>query len=688
MYLHIITVAIQESLNLDEILKMILEHIQLQGYDRARIYLYDEMQKGLIGVVQVGSLHYTGFEGVRLPIVDDSYSQKTFESKNAQIYRPPTMEEGMPTGTLERVLIRAQSEDQDQMIKRGWEWAELPLIVVEEGQDRIVGKISLDNAISKRPLQQERLERLMAYASHAAIAIRHAQLHQQMIEQVEIRTTELNKTNEQFRQLAEHIREVFWMTSAEKDEMLYVSPGYEEIWGRTCESLYASSLTWVESIHPEDRDRILHAAKTKQVPGEYDEEYRIVRPDGSMRWIHDRAFPIEDESGNVYRIVGIAEDITERKEMEQDLIRTQRLRAAGELSAGVSHNLNNILSGIMGPAELLKMMTKDKEIIREADEILVSSERARELVHRLHLSTRGIEEGQLQPVLFNEIIEEVLGMARPRWKDEPESRGIAIQIETELEDVPPVKGTQSRCHDILVNLLFNAVDAMPEGGRITVQTQLFEGDVLLIFSDTGKGMDAEIRERVFEPFFTTKSDVGTGLGLSTVYNTVTKWGGSIEVESEPGTVTTFSLRLPVWTELESQEEEKVEARAVRPGKILIVEDDENVLRFLSRLLSRYHDVETVSDGRKAVETFSPGQYDAAVIDLGLPELPGDGVAREMCLVDPCLATVLVTGWELPKDDPRLSAFDFQIQKPFTGLDRVLNTIAQAIELHDDRMERG
>ena len=283
--IHEITTAIQESLKLDEILKKILEHIRLQGYDRVRIYLYDEMQKELIGALQVGSLHYRGFEGVRLPIEEDVYSQRTFEAKNVQIYHPRTIEEGMPTGTLEEVLIEEQLKGQEQMIKRGWEWAEFPLIVVEEGQDRIVGKISLDNAISKRPLQQERLERLMAYASQAAVAIRHAQLHQQMVEQVEIRTTELNKMNEQFLQLAEHIREVFWMTSVEKDEMLYVSPGYEEIWGRTCESLYASSLTWAESIHPEDRDRILHAAKTKQVRGEYDEEYRIVRPAGSIRWI-------------------------------------------------------------------------------------------------------------------------------------------------------------------------------------------------------------------------------------------------------------------------------------------------------------------------------------------------------------------------------------------------------------------
>jgi len=129
----------------------------------------------------------------------------------------------------------------------------------------------------------------------------------------------LRESQERFRQLAETIREVFWMSDPEKNRMIYVSPGYEDIWGRTCESLYASPRSWLEAIHPDDRARVLQAALTKQVTGTYDEEYRIVRPNGSIRWIRDRAFPIRDTSGHVYRIAGIADDITERKKVEQDL---------------------------------------------------------------------------------------------------------------------------------------------------------------------------------------------------------------------------------------------------------------------------------------------------------------------------------------------------------------------------------
>lgn len=129
----------------------------------------------------------------------------------------------------------------------------------------------------------------------------------------------LRESQERFRQLAENVREVFWMSDPEKNRMIYISPGYEDIWGRTCESLYASPRSWLEAIYPDDRDRVLQAALTKQVTGSYDEEYRIVRPDGSVRWIWDRAFPIREASGQVYRITGIAEDITERKRVEQEL---------------------------------------------------------------------------------------------------------------------------------------------------------------------------------------------------------------------------------------------------------------------------------------------------------------------------------------------------------------------------------
>ncbi|MFT5369035.1 MAG: PAS domain S-box-containing protein, partial [Candidatus Latescibacterota bacterium] len=224
--------------------------------------------------------------------------------------------------------------------------------------------------------------------------------------------------------------------------------------------------------------------------------------------------------GNQKKYTGIIRDLTGEQEKAQEMVKLQRLRAATELSAGVSHNLNNILMGIIGPAELLKMKTNDPDTLEEVDDILTAALRARDLVARLHQSTRITSVTELEPVNIDVLVSEAVNQTRPKWKDEPEARGQTIEIETHLDAVPPIKAIQSEVHDIFVNLIFNAVDAMPEGGKITIGIEAVEQRVLLTFSDTGIGMDDETKAKLFEPFFTTKVDIGTGLGLSTLYNSV------------------------------------------------------------------------------------------------------------------------------------------------------------------------
>lgn len=385
----------------------------------------------------------------------------------------------------------------------------------------------------------------------------------------------------------------------------------------------------------------------------------------------------------------VQREIAERQRMEQELIRTQRLRALGELSAGFCHNFNNILVSVLGPAQLLKRYTDQPQVLREAEVIIMGATRARDLVHRLRQAVRGEPKGALYAVSINEGIHQAIQGARPRWKDASEAKGILIEIVTELEDVPLIQGTLDELNDIFFNLLFNAMDAMPEGGMISFRTQVVEDRVQLTVADTGRGMDEEVRRRVFEPFFTTKMDVGRGLGLSTVYGTMTRWGGRVNVESTPGEGTTFTLRFPMWTGPKTEEEETAgDVRLVRSGKLLIVEDDEGVCALLSRLLGETHEVEIVLDGQKALKQFAPSQYDAVLIDLGMPGMSGDRVAREMKKADPALTTVLITGWDLKPDDPRLTPFDFRIQKPFNDLDEVEDVVARAVECRDERIEKN
>jgi len=432
-------------------------------------------------------------------------------------------------------------------------------------------------------------------------------------------------------------------------------------------------------------DRLQKQPET-DVPDRYEAWWR--GKDGSLKCLEDHWIPIY-EGGRLLSTDGVLRDITERKQMEEERIRTQRLRALTELAAGVSHNLNNMLVSVLGPAQLLKRKTDAPELLREADNIIAGARRARDLVQRLNRAVQGKEETELVPVPINPVISDAIQAARPRWKDESEAHGIPIEVVTQLEEVPDIRGTETGLHDLLLNLLFNAVDAMPEGGTITLRTQSVDGGIQLAVGDTGIGMEEETRRRVFEPFFTTKMDVGSGLGLSTVHGTVTRWEGHIEVESTPGQGTTFTLWFPAWGRAEgpSQEAAATERLPVRPGRLLIVEDDEGICDLLDRLLSETHAVETVLSGREALERFALGRYDVVLIDLAMPGIPGDQVAQEMQQLDPSVVTVLITGWDLRSDARRKSEFDFQIEKPFDDLDAVEQVVTQAIARHDERADR-
>ena len=448
---------------------------------------------------------------------------------------------------------------------------------------------------------------------------------------------------------------------------------------------------WIDTLVPQRMKDEIRGVFRELMAGNMEPvefyENPLLTKDGEERLIAFHNTAIRDPLGQIVGVLFSAEDITERKRMEEELLRTQRLRAVGELSAGISHNLNNVLTGVLGPAAMLKRMTNDADLLREVDEITTSGIRARDLVKRLGQAVR-VGDEQVHPVAVNDVVTEALSASRPRWQDEAEAKGIAIEVVRALGDVPDVAATEAGLHDIVLNLIFNAMDAMPEGGVLTVSTQEVDGGVQVIVCDTGSGMDEATRNRVFEPFFTTKMDVGSGLGLATVHNSVIGWGGSIDVESAPGEGTTFRIELPVWAEAEGEKPEATTGpRQVRRAKLLIVEDDQAVSGLLSRLLRTSHEVEAVGNAGQALETIQQGRYDVALIDLGMPGFPGDQVAREMRQLDPSVATVLITGWDLPEDDGRRTVFDFHLRKPFDDLGKVEDVVAQAVELHDERAEK-
>ncbi|MFT5086963.1 MAG: signal transduction histidine kinase [Candidatus Latescibacterota bacterium] len=383
--------------------------------------------------------------------------------------------------------------------------------------------------------------------------------------------------------------------------------------------------------------------------------------------------------------IQLQQEIEERHQTERELVRLERLRAIGEMSAGVSHNLNNLLVGIIGPTEILREQPLDTDTRELLDIIAGAADRAADLVQRLHQAVHIEHDFELRPILLNDAVREAVQSTRPRWKDESEARGVRIEVTTELADVPLIDGAQNELHHTIVNLIFNAVDALPSDGQITLRTWCEEDQVLLSISDNGIGMDEETCRRIFEPFFTTKKDVGTGLGLSTVYGTINRWGGHIRVESKLGLGTYFVLSFvpcEVKEEIEPRQEQRIPPAS--GARLLVIDEEELVTKLLVRHLGTGNEVHTFTSGAEALASFAAGQYHIALVDLGLQDISGDQVARRLRQADPHIALVLISGWSLTESDPRRTVFDLYLGKPFARLYQIDEVVHQAFALHRER----
>ncbi|MCC7261589.1 MAG: PAS domain S-box protein [Candidatus Latescibacteria bacterium] len=350
----------------------------------------------------------------------------------------------------------------------------------------------------------------------------------------------LRQSEELVRSLFEGHTAVKLVIDAATGQIRDANPAAARFYGWTREQLIQMHIQDINLLPPDEVQRRMAAAEAGAISAF---EFRHRRADDSVREVE--VFSSRLENNGAVLLYSIIHDLTERKHLEQELIRIQRQRALGELSTGVSHNLNNLLTGVLGPAEMLQKSLTDPRSQRLVGMVVDAGTRAAELVRRLHLSVQASTQG-LEAIDLNATIDQSVLLTRPKWKDEPLARGYRIEVRAVLLEVPPIKGHQEELLDLLTNLMLNAVEAMPAGGQITIHTVREGALVRLDVGDTGIGMDEATRLRVFEPFFTTKMNVGSGLGLSTLYNSMTRWGGRVSVASVPGKGATFTLHFPVW----------------------------------------------------------------------------------------------------------------------------------------------
>lgn len=368
------------------------------------------------------------------------------------------------------------------------------------------------------------------------------------------------------------------------------------------------------------------------------------------------------------------------EESQQRIIRSERLRALGEMAGGVAHDFNNVLAVVVGRAQLLQRQVEAPELRRQLKIIEHVAQDGAQTVRRIQEFARMRRTRPWQHVDVNEVVREVVEATRPQWSDQAQARGVTYTMRLELAPVPPVAGDPAELRETFLNLLFNALDAMPQGGALTFSTRIDGERVVCVVSDTGVGMSEAVRQRCFEPFFTTKAEHGTGLGLSIVYGIVTRHGGEIEVWSRPGEGSRFTVRLPVGTELPPPVSEPPAPRTDRSARILIVEDEAAVRDVLVDVLQgQGHHVIACADGMSALTHVGGPRLDLALVDLSMPGLSGWDVAKALRAAQPNVPIALITGWgdQIDVGDAQARGIDYLMAKPF-NVDDITRLVAGAL----------
>jgi PAS domain S-box-containing protein len=408
----------------------------------------------------------------------------------------------------------------------------------------------------------------------------------------------LQASQKQLRQIFEaspNVTSVFQMEGQDL-RRTWVSPNLERLFGYTVEEALQPHW-WSAHVHPEDLARVITDSGRILSHEHIVHEYRFLRRDGSVVWIHDELRLLRGATGQPHEVVGAWTDITERKELETHLLRTQRLESVGRLASGIAHDLNNILAPMLMVPPLLREVVKDPELRNMLDLVETNAQRGSNIIKQLLTFGRGME-GERVPVQLRSLVNEMSGIIRETFH-----KNITTRRETPL-DTWLVSGDATQLHQVLMNLCVNARDAMPDGGTLTLKLENHEFDesfarmtpgakpgryVCLSVTDTGEGIAPEHLDKIFDPFFTTKElGKGTGLGLSTVLGIVQSHGGFIEVRSQPGRGTQFKVYLPASETVEAQPAGQGDQSLPQGGGelVLVVDDESSVRQVTRKLLER------------------------------------------------------------------------------------------------------
>jgi signal transduction histidine kinase len=371
----------------------------------------------------------------------------------------------------------------------------------------------------------------------------------------------------------------------------------------------------------------------------------------------------------------VEETLDQLQSTQEAVVKQERLRALGMMAGGIAHDFNNALTMMLGYGELLVPWLKENGSEREntfLKHMVAAAQDATHIVSRLREFYRPAENNEIRVAVdLRSLAEQAVSLTSPKWKGKSRADGVQITVVSELAEVPAIAGSAAELREVLTNLIFNAVDAMPKGGAITVTTCATEdGRVLISVADTGTGMTEDERQRCLEPFFTTKGDGGTGLGLSVVYGIVQRHGGEIDIQSTKGCGTTFRITFPATTiaAVVADEQEEAVASALR---VLVVDDQEIICELLAEnLKADGHEASVATGALEALAAFKAAAFDLVITDQSMPEMNGLQLAEAIKELSPSTPIILLTGF----------GDEMQARGRLTGVDLVLGKPASASDL--------
>lgn len=490
----------------------------------------------------------------------------------------------------------------------------------------------------------------------------------EMARELKSKIGEIDEAKNQYETLVGNIPDVVYSMAGDgSGKPLFISPKWAELTGYQVED---SPRVWFKPIHPEDRDAVKKRFREAMADGnEYTQEFRVIHGvTGDLRHISNHGMPIRDDKGNLVRFDGIFSDITERRLVEERLLQSQKMESIGQLAGGVAHDLNNYMMAIQGYTDLtMGIIAQDSEEYQNLAEARTSMERVTELTRQLLLFSRR-SELDLRPTDINSVVSGLAGML-------PHLVGEQFQLVTELAEGPMViSGDPGLIEQAVMNLVVNARDAMPDGGRIVIRTTKAEGDyACLSVEDFGQGMDEKTLSHMFEPFFTTKpAGKGTGLGLSVIYSIVEQHNGRVEVDSVPDSGSRFYIFFPLLKIAHSgkaaERIDPCESKG-RGEKILVVEDEAAIRSLVEKVLrANGYTVVSAESARDAQIAFSADEDGIKLImsDIVLPDVNGVQLVEELTSRRPGVAVLLSSGYaadHINQQEIEAKGYRF-LQKPY------------------------